>query len=58
MVIFNSCRWRLPFGYHIGTRLDVSGYYFIYGWSSIRVVIENNRYQFFDISKDMKIELK
>lgn len=48
----------LPFGWNIGTRLDISSYYFIFDWSSIRIVIEDNRYQFVNKSKDIKIELK
>jgi hypothetical protein len=51
-------RFTLSFGWNIGTRLDISEYYFILDWSSIRVIIENNRYQILNKSKDMKIELK
>jgi hypothetical protein len=56
--IEDNGRFTLPFGWNIGTRFDISGYYFIYDWSSIKVVIENNRYQILNKSKDNKIELK
>ena len=48
----------LPLGWNIGKRLDISGYYFIYDWSSIKIVIENNTYRILSKSKDTEIELK